>query len=819
MVGRDSELKTMKSYWKETENGRGVSLLVSGEPGIGKSRITYETRQHVTDSGHMSVVFRCLPEHMNSGLFPVLELLKSRLHLNETQNPEDGIRKIEKALSASVYPIEWSLPILCSWLSIPIPESYPAVPHSPQQRKKIVIDVFTDFLLNLAGGMPQMIIAEDLHWSDQVTLDLIGHMISRINGARTMILMTARPEFIAPWDKNEYMEIRLSRIHPGDAGSMIESLAGGKTIHQNILDLVYKRTDGIPLFIEELVRLMIDKGHLTKENGGLCLAERLDHESVPITLQDLLNEKLGRLGSAMETAQTASVIGREFDYTLIVGVSLRDEESLQADLDLMASSGIVYRQRRVKGECFIFRHALIRDAAYSSMVHTVRNRIHGRVAEVLENVFPDRVKADPGVMARHFAETGDYEKAVSYGIQAANDALERSLNDETIFHGEKTLVWTDKLSNDKRQETKLLITNILTLAMMSKYGWADLRVRTLAEMSRTLLGEIGDCGYTVPTLWSLAMYHHVAGNRSEVRELTDELETFAQRTGDQGLEVASSTFLGLRYQTDGHYMDAAQALEKAVRLYDPALHGEIGKRFAFDPRVWAAATLAIVHWFTGYDAIASECGENAVTWARELNHIPSLGIALLYRGLGHYHAGNREGVLIMTSELLELSKKYGLPAFEGYGTVLQCWAMGDGKMAESILETLRQMGCRLGLTLYSSMLADICARKGDIDAALKQIDTCIGLCREIDEHVHEPVIHLRRAQYLLKKIPEGDSDIRESLGMASDLARAQGMHRIEAESLHELLRVFGNDDGLQKQYEELLALRPEIAITFNFGWM
>lgn len=813
MVGRDMELGALLELWEKAEKKHGGAALLRGEPGIGKSRLAYEMRRLITDKGFGSIVCRFLPEHRNNALFPVLEMLKSRLRLHEASSPDEAARRLEANLKQCSCRTDWSVPILCAWLSLPLPEAFSPVPHSPERQKQILLGVVEELILGVSRDSPLLIIAEDLHWADQVSLELLNRLMTRIGGTGQFILMTARPEFLVPWETERLNTIELARISHQDSESMIRKLAGDRPVDRSALDTIFERTDGVPLFIEELVRMMLDREHLVERNGVYCMHEGFDTASVPITLQDLLNAKLGHLGPAKETAQVAAAIGREFDYSLLLRVSFRDEASLQTDLDLMAASGLVYWQRRVEGENYIFRHALIRDSAYKSMPQSARAQIHSRIAMALENDFPEKVNANPAGLAHHFAEGGIYEKAVSWGTRAANTALERSLNDEAIHHADRVLEWTGRMDPKKQHEPKLVIYTVKASALMGKHGWADPRVKACVEASMELFSYVEKNELIMPVLWSHAMYNHVTGNRHELRILIDKLVEIAEKSGDRSLQAAVESLLGLWYQSGGQFVEAARALEQAVRLYDPGLHKNHGMLSVFDTRVWAAGMLGIVYWFSGYNEIAVEYGENAISWARELKHIPSLAIALLHRGAVTYNEGDRDGAAGIVSELLDLTRKYGLTVFEGYATVMHCWRTGNAELAESVLDKLHHMGCRLSLALDETVLADIKAQNGDLDGAIAQIDKCLSLCRDFDWHSHEPLIHKRRAMYLLKKYPEGSPDIRASLIKAAELARSRGMFRIEAEAIHELLRVFGPDKERKNRLDEILAMRPEIGPT------
>lgn len=819
MVGRDTEINTLRTLWENAVKQQGSTVILCGEPGIGKSRLTYEIRRLITDKSHAPIVCRCLPEHRNSGLFPILEMLKSHLHLHEAVSPDEAARRIESVLKKCSCRIDWSMPILCSWLSMPLPEAFPPVPHSPERQKKILFGVLEELIINMAHDTPLMFIAEDLHWADQVSLELFDSLMTRIAGTGVLMLLTARPEFSAPWKTEKLTVIELSRLSPGDAELMIRKLTGDRPVHPSVTDAVYKRTDGVPLFIEELVRLMLDRQHIIEQDGVYHIHERFDPASIPITLQDLLNEKLGRLGPAKETAQTAAVIGREFDYSLLIRVSLRDEASVQADLDQMTMSGLIYRQRRVQGESFIFRHALIRDSAYNSMVLSTRSQIHGRIAISLENDFPDQVKADPAGLALHFAEAGMFEKAVAYGTRAANTAIERSLNDETIVHAKRGLEWIDKLEPEKRSEAELNINGILTQALMGKYGWTAPEVKTRIDRSRTLLDRMEQNSYLFPALWALGTYHHVAGNRREVRSITGRLAEIAKQSDDQGLRAASDTLMGQAFYIEGNYPEAAQTLKRAAGHYDPGIHKNHGLIFGLDTRVWTLSALGNVCFFSGDTRQAMECGKQAVEWAHEINHIPSLGIALLYRGMVCHFADDKTGAASVCSELIAESRKYGLPAYEGYGAVIHSWAVSDAPTLLNILKMLRHMGCMLGLTQYDSLYADMEADNGRPDAAVKCIDACIALCREIGEHYYEPELYRRRAQYLLQMNPNGNAngnakenaEIQTSLMQAVTLARHQGMYRTEAVGIHMLIRYFGDTGSLRTRLNEIISVRPELS--------
>jgi len=361
-------------------------------------------------------------------------------------------------------------------------------------------------------------------------------------------------------------------------------------------------------------------------------------------------------------------------------------------------------------------------------------------------------------------------------------------------------------------EAELGINGILTQALMGKYGWADTRVEASALRTREQLKQLPNSPYTVSTLWSLATYHHVAGNRADVRSVTDELVETADTSGDVGLKAAAAAMMGIRYRADGQYVESAETLERALQLYDPEQHRTYGMEFGLDIRAWAAGTLGIVRWFTGESTEAVRYVDDAFSWAHHLNHIPSLGIALLSRALLHQHRGAREAAREAADELLELADKYGLPAYSAYGKVIHCWATDNTALALEILDGLRGIGCRLGMPFYTSLAADAEARNGSLEAAIQRIDNCLALCRENDERNYAPELYRRRALYLLEAHPAGHAAIERDLEQAVALSRANGMRRTEAEALSSLLQLFGDAVGQRDhRLRDLIAQCPDMA--------
>ena len=334
--------------WAAAKQGEGGTVLITGEPGIGKSRLAHEVRLLVGRDNLVTLDCRCLPEHQNNALYPILDLLKRRLRLQETPSTTTAVERLQAALASSNWPIETSLPVLCSWLALPIPENVPLIQHSPDQQKQILLEVLEQMLFHWGSQQPFALIVEDLHWMDPTGMQWLERLIQAAVDSSLLLVLTARSEFSSPWQEGMFQMLSLQRLAGEQTKIMIQQVLGDEAVDDAALSRLVERVDGIPLFVEELVRMLLERGLLAQQNDAYVLSEQIDEVSIPITLRDMLNERLANLGPAKETAQIAAAVGREFDYDLLVRVSFKDERLVQADLDQLIDTDLAYRQRVVQ---------------------------------------------------------------------------------------------------------------------------------------------------------------------------------------------------------------------------------------------------------------------------------------------------------------------------------------------------------------------------------------------------------------------------------------------------------------------------------------
>lgn len=808
LSGRDRELELLAERWRRAREGVGQSSLITGEPGIGKSRLVRELRHRLAREAHTFLEARCSPDTQHSALAPVVDLLERALGLDQELDADGKIARLEGALAGRGLAPSEAMPLFLPLFSLPLAAPYAPLDVSGPRQKALTLQAIASLLSAMTGERPILLLVEDLHWADSTTMELLTQLVRGVPEVPLCILMTARPELSPPFSTDSVLLLPLSRLERLQIEEMLGALAGQKALPPAVIEQVADRSDGVPLFAEELLRMLVDAGLLVEREDRHELTGPLSSAAIPGTLRALLTARLDRLARGKDTAQLAAALGREFSLEVLAAASPLGPAAVAEDLERLMSAGLVLRRRRGKGAVGVFKHALVRDAAYESLSASARQRVHARIAGTLEERFPEVVRTRPDLLAHHHAAAEQKRIAVGYAQRAAEQGLQRSAYTEAIAHASSAAAWVEALPGAEAVEAELTANGVLTQALMATRGWADPQVKETADRSASLLHRLEqDSKHRVPTLWFLFTYHHVASNRRAARAVAEELVSIAERSGDQGLRAAAAALHGLTLFVDGDHADARRAIERAAELYDPELHRDHGARFGLDTLVLARAYVAQLSWFSGDAASAFAHVESAVAWAHEIGHVPSIALALLYGCMIHQPAGDRRAVVALAGEVLALSAKYGLPAYEGYAAILHDWATGDEQRALAIVGGLAHLGCQLGLSYYGSLVADTQAERGELAEAIACIDHCLSLCREDGEHFYEPELHRRRAMYEAQRDPAAEG-VRRSLEQAALLARRHDMPRIEAQATLELLRRSGGDERRRARLDELFALHP-----------
>jgi TOMM system kinase/cyclase fusion protein len=806
LVGRERERETLLRAWRAVvaaSDAPGTntapdapgaqmpprpSRLVVGEPGIGKSRLVYDLCETVRRAGHAFAWCACLPEHINQALFPVLRFVAAHGQIDVDGDVAEALAALDRMIAPLPCNHAAARATLAAWFGL---ASEPGrLPWSSARQQEALFDVLRAIVASLGDGGPVMFVVEDVQWIDQASANFLESLRRAPSCRSVFIVMTSRPESLERW-RASTERTTLRRLSHTDTRALIAKLLDRPGLDTGALEALTKRTAGIPLFVEEIVRELVVSGapldaHPPGDESGTP-----EQQPLPGTLRDMLELAFDRIDGARDIAQLAATIGLEVDAQLLAEVACCEPDVLEDHLKRLLEARVLYAQHRLGGLSYAFRHALIRDAAYESMPPAILHRNHARVARAL-GIRPERGSGMRTFsIAQHFVRAQAFEEAVPHGIRAAQRALERALHEDAIRYAQTVREWLAHChyAGQARDAARADLT--LVHAMMARFGWADPQVSAHAERLHASVRSLDDPQLIASVLWTVATRHHVASDREAVQRIVVQLLGLAANSKDPGIRVAAHAMQGMSLWIDGHYAAARTALEAALAAHDIARDADHRRVFGLDTRAWSMSALASVMWNMQDDPEpALAMARDAVYSATCAEHLPTLGVTLMYFARMQQCAGERDGARATAEIILRLSRIYGLHAVERYAAVVHAWADGDRDAAVAHIDALRRSGCVLGLTYYASLVAEIDAARGDSRAALREIDACLALCDEIGERYYEAELLLKKAQYLI------DTPLRASYGAASEachkalaLAGAAGMSRTATKARELLARL------------------------------
>jgi class 3 adenylate cyclase len=522
LVGRAQEAGLLVECWTRVTEGMGQVVVLGGEAGIGKSRLVQVLKDHVAAEAHMWLECHGLPYYQHTALYPLIDLLeRGLLRVDREEPPSQKVHKLEGLLVQYGLPLAETVPLFTTLLSLPLPAAYTPVQVSPEQQKQQTLYAFLTLLLRMAAEQPLLLVMEDLHWVDPSTFDLLSLLVDQGPTARILALFTCRPDFSLPWTGRSHLtQVTLSRLSRRQAAELTSRVAHGKALPAEVVEQVVAKTDGVPLFVEELTKMVLESDLLQEQEDGYALTGPLPPLAIPATLHDSLLARLDHLGTAKGLAQLGATLGREFSYELLQAVSPWDEETLQQGLHQLVAAEFLYQRGLPPQTTYLFKHALIQDAAYQSLLKRTRQQYHQRVAQVLEAQFPDTAATQPELLAYHYTEAGCWEQAVGYWQRAGTRAVQRSANPEAVQHltrGLQLLAMLPETPARAHQELDLQLT--LGLALVATKGQAAPEVEQTYTRAQALCAQVGDTPQLFPTLWGLQRFYRNRGALSTAREL------------------------------------------------------------------------------------------------------------------------------------------------------------------------------------------------------------------------------------------------------------------------------------------------------------
>jgi predicted ATPase/class 3 adenylate cyclase len=638
LVGREVEVSLLQERWAQSRDGLGQVVLLSGEAGIGKSRLVQVLTERVVDAGAPRLTLRCSPYHTNSALYPVIEHLQRVLHWHRDASPEARLATLEQALQGVHLPLAEVVPLVAALLSLPVPERYPPLPLSPQRQKQQTQETLVAWLLAETAQQPVLTIWEDLHWADPSTLELLGLLLDQVPTARLLLVLTARPEFRPSWAPRSYVTpLSLTRLTRQQIEEMVLRVTGGKPLPAEVVQQIVAKTDGIPLFVEELVKTILESRLVQEADGRYGLTGPLPPLAIPATLQDALMARLDRLAAVKEVAQLGAMVGREFAYEVLRAVSPLDEVALQQGLAQLVEAELLYQRGIPPQATYIFKHALVQDAAYQSLLRSTRQQYHQRIAQVLEERFPETAETQPEWLAHHYTQAGLTEQAVHYWQRAGQHASDRSAHLEAVSHFTTGIELLKTLPETPAHTQHALTLHLaLGAALLITKGQAAPEVEHAYTQARVLCQQVGETPELVPVLFGLSRFYMARPQLHTARELGETLLRLAQHSHDPALAVIAHYTLGVASWWLGVLPAARQHLEDGIAHYTPDQRRAPVLRIGYDLGVGCRGMVARVLWLLGYPEQALARLHEALALAHALAHPFSLaaaqgGAAMVYQ--------------------------------------------------------------------------------------------------------------------------------------------------------------------------------------------
>ncbi|WP_247323609.1 adenylate/guanylate cyclase domain-containing protein [Bradyrhizobium sp. 141] len=813
LVGREEELELLLRRWAKAKAGEGQVVLLSGEAGIGKSRLSTALMERLTAEPHTRLRYFCSPQHIDSVLYPIIGQLERAAGLVHGDIPQAKLDKLD-ALLAQTSTSRQDAALLAEMLSLPNDGRYPALEPVPEQRRQKTLAALGVQLEALARSSPVLMIVEDAHWGDPTSLEVFGRSVNRIASLRVLLIVTFRPEFDAPWVGQPHVTtLALNRLGHREVGTVIECVVGNKLLPAKVRKDIVERTDGIPLFVEEMTKAVLEAGG---ERGAMQTAAAIPSPAlaVPASLYASLMARLDRLGPAKEVAQIGAVIGREFSHVLLAAVLRQSEPELVSALDRLMQAGLLFRNGIPPHATYLFKHALVQDTAYGTLLRNRRHALHARIARALEETFPDIAATQPEVLAHHFTEADLAENGVAYWQAAGQRAAERSAHAECLAHLYKGLALVRRVADPaERARRELALQLVLAPVLIATKSYSAPEVEQAYLHARDLCQQAGDVAQLYAVNWGLWLVYQQRCEFKAARGLLDGLFAVARQTADpafllQAHHAAWTTLLHLPELTA-----CRTHLEAGWALYRPDAHR--GHTFLYgghDAAVCNRYTAALTLWPLGFPEQALATAREAVRMARGLSHPFSLVLALVFAAMIYQHRREAEPAQEHAETAIAVCAEHGIaPHLAAAGSILRGWAIAArGQAVEGIAEirgglaAVEPTGVRIRRPYYLASLAEASAWAGEIEQGLTALVEAARVVEETGERRWEAEICRLTGELTLARRSGDGTEAEGWFQRALDVAGCQSAKCLELRAATSLARIW-RDRGKRRESRDLLA--------------
>lgn len=820
LIGRDKEIAKLKACWQTAKGGKGQVVLISGEAGMGKSHLCDALRQFIASEPHVRVRYFCAPYHQNSALYPVINQLENSSGIDVQDDQATKLAKLEARLLSAADGPSLNTALIADLLAIERDERYPALSMTSQRQRIATQEALLEEFKLLSGTSPLLAIFEDAHWSDPTTLEIFGRLFDElIEDLPILILVTHRTDFEPGFvDKPWISKIGLNRIETSDSQKIIAELSKSRGIPKNIVDDIISKSDGVPLFVEELTKAVIGIGSDNQESDP---ANKFKTLAVPDTLHDSLMAKLDRLKAAKPIAQLGAVIGRRFIYGVLLAVAGLDEDALQNALDDLVKSEVVQAHGEAPTASYTFKHALIQEAAYSSLLRSRVRQLHGEIAGVLEQHFPDMARSEPEVLANHYVKGNMVDKAVDCLMEAGIQAVSRAAQTEAINHFNTAIELLHELPETaERERREIKLHALLGTALIAIKGYAAEDVEETFQLAHNLSIKLNDSDMLCPAMYGLWVVNLARSDRAATIEMADRLQERFGMSSDVKQRIGAAFANGITTFYRGDMEASLGWLDQVLALYWPAQHDALIQSYSDDVALFALAQLEWLETLRGDVGAAKVREAKAFDFAKLLKDPMSMTRSLVFAMMHHRDLRDVEGAKVMADRALQLAGEHVVPFWSALAQCGRGWAMsaeGDHQagieMIEQGLSFFPLIDQKLPLTYWNGYLIEALMRAGDMERATQLVDTTINLAETNVDSFFMPA--LRRCKGILQLRSNDVGKAEASFREARDLAFKQGTRLLEHRATVSLAELLENKEHAEEAKSILLETRHRSPISEN----
>jgi class 3 adenylate cyclase/predicted ATPase len=776
LVGRDEEIDLLLRRWVRARAGDGQVVLVSGEPGIGKSRLTATLEERLHTEPHFRLRYFCSPYHQDSALYPFIDQLGRAAGFARDDLPASRLEKLDVLLAPTAPPDE-DVAIIADLLSLPSSERHPLPNLSPHRKKERMLAVLIRQLEGLSRRQPVVMVFEDAHWIDPTSRELLDLTVERLRSLPVLLIVTFRPEFQPPWTGQPQVSmLALNRLDRRDRTALVTQLAGGKVLPDGILDQIAERTDGVPLFIEELTRSVLESGLLREEMDRYVLDRALPPLAIPTTLHASLLARLDRLSSVRLVAQIGAAIGRKFPYALLRAVSRLPEDELRAALARLVVSELVFQRGTPPDAIYTFKHALVQDAAHDSLLRGSRRQLHAQIAQALESHSPELMDNQPELFAQHYEEAGLIEKSVTYWSKAGHRSVGRATIAEAAAQFQKGLDQLGLLPDSpERQRQELEFQIVLGAVLRAVKGQAAPETGHAYSRARELWEQLDSSSEFLQVPYGQSRYHAFRGELELALRLDEDLLRLSRQRSDSAGLVLGHLSSGRTLVFIGGFASSRLHLEEVLELYDPISHRLLVHRTGILPQVISQAWLGNALFCLGFPEQSLARSNSAIAEARRLNHVPSLADSLAIGTRLLALVGDDAALCERVDQLVSVATEHGFPHWLAQGDIYRGWVKvknGDVTEGMSLLRSssaaYRASGAELIVPHYMDMLASTCEIAGQVEEGLVLLDDALRIVERTGERWFAAELNRHKGRLLLRQgHTEGAEELyRKALGIA-----------------------------------------------------